>query len=98
MVLTALFWLGGAGAAMTLLLATRWLRRMFERLDQREIVTLRAESLEQVWALPAAICIESGQVRLWVFADEVEAPVWAALRRFLKQALPRQALGLSISR
>ncbi len=96
--LTAHFWLGLAGVGGTMVLATRSLRLQL-RSSRRQVVTLRAETLKQVWALPGVVCIEYAEAqRLWLFADELEAPVWAALRQFLKLSLPRQALGLSMSR
>ncbi len=97
--LTAEFWLGLAGVGVTLVLATRWLRAQLSLRGRRKLMTLRAETLQQVWALPGVVCIEYGRTdRLWLFADEIDGPVWAALRRFLKRSLPRQALGLSMSR
>ena len=99
MALTAQFWMGGTGIGLTLLLATRWLRRVRAARGRPVLVSLAEENLVQSWMLPSVMCVEqSDGSRRWWFREEMEAPTWAALRRFVRLYMPRQALGLNMSR
>ena len=99
MAVTAEFWLGNTGIGLTLILATRWLRRLRAARGVPELVALSAEALKQSWLLPSVMCIELHDgTRLWLLREEMQPSTWSALRRFVRLYLPRQALGLSISR
>ncbi len=99
MALTAQFWLGGTGIGLTLMFATRWLRRLVAARGQPVLVTLAEENLVQSWMLPSVICVEQRDgSRGWWFREEMAVSNWAALRRFVRMSMPRQALGLNISR
>ena len=99
MALTAQFWLGGTGVGLTLMFATRWLRGLVAARGRPRLVTLAGEHLAQSWMLPSVICVEERDgSRHWWFREEMSSSSWAALRRFVRMYMPRQALGLSISR
>ena len=99
MAVTAEFWLGNTGIGLTLILATRWLRRLRAAWGYPVLVTLGADTLKQSWLLPSLMCVElSDRSRRWWWRKEVQPATWSALRRFVRLYLPRQALGLSISR
>ena len=90
------FWLGFAGVGFVCVASTAWLREVFETFEQKRIVSWA--SINHVWLWPWFVGVDSGGGMLWFFRDEHVPSQWAELNRGLRLHVPRQAIGLSISR
>jgi len=89
-------WFGLSGVGLTLVAATRWYRR--SGAVHNRVVSLHAARLEKIWVMPLAVCVRTGSGSIWMCRDEMTAPAWAALLRWLYRHLPVQAVGFNISK
>ena len=92
------FWLGFAGIGLVFVLSTRLLRRHIYRLSRVSArIYLQDDDLKGVWQLGRWLCVYTYSRRHWVFPGELLPGQLAALRAFLLEHVPRQAVGLRIS-
>ena len=75
------------------------LARRLRRGWPREIeLHIHEDQVTQVWMVSFALNVRGAGLNSWVFRDELDAPGWADLRRYLIAQVPVHPLGLSISR
>ena len=66
--------------------------------DTSRTLNLQPGTLVDYWRLPFVLACRSSGRWSWLFIDEVEADLWAQVRRFALMHVPAQPVGLSISR
>lgn|GEM_PF-2461451 len=92
------FWLGFAGIGLVCVLSTRLLRRQMYRLSRASRrIYLQDDDIKGVWQLGNLLCVQTYSANHWIFPGEILPGQRAALRVYLLEQVPRQAVGLRIS-
>lgn len=60
-------------------------------------VVIEPSSVKQYWMLDRVICVVSRRQHVWIFADELDAAQFSALRCRLVTEVTSQPVGLRIS-
>ncbi len=92
------FWLGFAGIGLVCVLSTRLLRRQMYRLSRvSRHIYLQDNDIKGLWQLGSLLCVQTYTASYWFFPGEIRPGQLAALRAYLLEQVPRQAVGLRIS-
>jgi hypothetical protein len=92
------FWLGFAGIGLVCVSSTRLLRRQMYRLSRgSRHIYLQEDDIKGSWQLGNLLCVQTYTASHWIFPGEISPGQLAALRVYLLEQVPRQAVGLRIS-